>query len=232
MRLTIPTAALAFGLSGCALEDRFLLEVPVVAGGTGIRQLDAGDGATIALDEASVTFSDLRLEEPPTEGMASLLSRLSPIQAAWAHPGHDYPGDVAGELLGTFTVDLLGEDQPLGLAPCYEGEYATGRIGLSGTVAVLAGVYRDGAGAERSFRFEVEADQAITAIPFDEIVSASAPPERLELRFDLWSALKFTDWSVPDADGDALLTMADPPYDNTVRFGVVATPTWSLSLVP
>ena len=217
---------------GCAIDDRSAVDVPVVAGGTGVGTLVAADGGTVTLEAAEVTFVDLRLEEPPDADPVAVLSAFSLFGTAYAHPGHDYPGDVAGELLGTFTVDLLAPDAELGLARCYEGSFSTGRVTVSGTVATVAGQHRDASGTARPFRFEVTADDDIVGIPFEALLLAGNPPEHVALRFDLAHALAFVDWSAPDTDGDGVLTVADDVYGNTVRFGVLATPTWSLALVP
>lgn len=225
------TAGLALVLVGCGIDDRALLAVPVVAGGAE-DQLGATDGGTIVLDEAHVTFADLRLEEPPETDVASLLLRLSPIQAAHAHPGHDYPGAVGGELLGTYDLDLLGGERELGGAAMYEGAYATGRVTLAGSCAAIGGVHRAPDGTERTFRFEIAADQDVIGIPFEAEIDAERAPERIEVRFDPEEALAFVDWTVADADGDGVLTAADGTYGNTVTFGVVATPSWTLELVP
>lgn len=199
--------ALMLAVSGCTVADRALVEIPVRVGGTGA--LPPG----VTLTEATVTFSDLRLEEPPAS--TAWLERLSGVSAAYAHPGHDYPGDVAGELLGTFTVDLLAADASLGVAPCYEGTFATGRVAVAGTVAVLAGEH-DGA----SFRFEVAAEQEIIGIPFAVTLDDAAPWSSIDLRFDPARALSFVDWGAPEE------------WNNEALFGVVATPTWSLEVVP
>lgn len=50
------------------------------------------------------------------------------------------------------------------------------------------------------------------------------------LGVDLAHALSFVDWTTPDADGDGALTEADGALANTVLFGVVATPTFTLTL--
>jgi len=216
-------------VAGC-IDPRLAMDVPVVAGGADAADLTTSDGGTVLIEEATVTFGDLRLEQPAVT-VASVLRALSPIQAAYAHPGHDYPGDVAGELLGTFTVDLLAEDAELGDAACYEGDYATGRVSLAGIAALVAGTYTNAAGDSRPFRFEVTADQDIVAIPFETTMSLADPPEAVSLRFDLAAALAYVDWTAPDTDGDGTLTIADADYDNTVRFGIVATPSWSLAVV-
>ncbi len=219
---------LAITTTGCTVDDRALLEVPVLAGGTDAEL--ATSGGTVVLSEASVTFSDLRLEEPSALDLASRVTNAL-YPAAYAHPGHDYPGDVAGELLGTFTVDLLAEDAELGSALCYEGPYATARIGLEGAVSTLVGDFVDGQGVAHPFRFEVDASQPVTGIPFVTELSAEGAPAAIELRFDPEQALRYVDWT-PDEDGDGLLTGIDGTFANTVRFGVVATPSWSLVVAP
>lgn len=224
---------LVLALAGCGAEGRRSMTVPVTAGGAGAEPFAASDGGTVALSEASIAFSDLRLEEPAAdEGATARVFRLlSPIQAAYAHPGHDYPGDVTGELLGAFTVDLLADDQDLGGALCYEGRYATGRVSLAGTAAILAGTHT-GPGGDRAFRFVVPAEQDIIGIPFEVDLSADAPPTSIGLGFDPAKALQFVDWTGDDGDGDGVLTVADGTFANTATFGVVATPTWSLTETP
>lgn len=223
-----------FGLLGaCQYESRALVDIPIEASGASEREWTLDGGGLLAIDEASVTFSDLRLEEPPAADLASLL-RSAPLglwgaAPAYAHPGHDYPGDVAGELLGTFTVDLLAPAQALGAAPCYEGAYSTGRVTLSGTALHIAGSYTSPEGETVPLLLDVDVDQDIIGIPFDAEIAAESPPGAIVVRFDLRRALQFTDWSLPESDGDGEITMADSPYGNTVLFGAVSTPTWSLS---
>jgi hypothetical protein len=139
-------------------------------------------------------------------------------------------GDVAGELVGTWTLDLLGAPTELGSASCYEGTYATGRVNVEPSPAVtLEGVATTSTG-DVAFRFVVEPEQEITGIPFEAELDADAPPSGLMLGVDLAHALSFVDWTTPDADGDGALTEADGALANTVLFGVVATPTFTLTL--
>lgn len=221
-------------LSACSVDDRLPLQIPIRAGGTGVDSLTTVDGGILALTRATVTFADLRLEEPAGDDTtaASLIERLWPIPSAYAHPGHDYPGAVGAELLGTYTVDLLADDVELGVADGYEGELATGRVTVAGTMASFAGTHTTAGGTAVPFDFEVVADQDIIGIPFQETLSASSPPTSVDLRFDLEHALSFVDWTAADSDGDGVLTVADDIYGNTVLFGAVATPSWTLTLVP
>jgi hypothetical protein len=219
-------------LVACEIEERLPIELPVVAGGTEVSSLATADGGTVELETATVTFTDLRLEEPAWETTtAALIRRFDPIATAMAHPGHDQAGDVAAELLGTFTVDLLADDTVLGTARGYEGTYATGRVHLSGVVAELTGTFTSASGEARPFAFTVAADQDVVGIPFDETLRAASPPAEVDLRFDTAHALSFVDWTEPDGDGDGTLTMADGTFGNTTTFGVVSTPSWSLTLV-
>lgn len=213
-------------LAGCA-DDRALLPVPVTVTPSAA-EVQPAEGVTATLTAASMTLTDLRLEAPAeTARRGPILPFISP---ALAHPGHDFAGDVAGELVGTWTLDLLAGPTALGSASCYEGSYATGRVGilpspsvlLEGTATTLAG--------EVAFRFTLEPDQEITGIPFAVELDADAPPAGITLGVDLGHALSFVDWATPDGDGDGLLTEADGVLANTVLFGVVATPTFTLAL--
>lgn len=230
-------------LLACA-EDRALLTVPVSFEGSPA-DVAPVDGVTVALTEATVTLSDLRLEGPdalaqrggggekqgpPSRRSGSVASQGAPVSwiarlvpAAAAHPGHDFAGDVAGELLGMWTLDLLA-DNTLGDAACYDGEYATGRVSILSPAVFAGTAIVDGVATP--FRFEVAPDQEITGLPF--VTTFAGSPRTIVLGVDLAHALSFVDWRTLDADGDDTLTTADGAIANTALFGVVATPTWTL----
>ena len=214
-------------LTGCA-TDRTLLEVPVTVAAAP-SEVTTDDGIALTLTSASYALADLRFEYP-AQTTASLWEALSPIASAYAHPGHDFNGGIGGELLGSWTIDLLAGPSELGQAAIYDGEYATGHLTLppEGTVA-LTGTASTAAG-ERAFRFELLPDQEVTGIPFEVTIDPDRPPTGITLDVDLGHALSFVDWTTEDADGDDVLTSADGALENTVSFGVVATPSFHLSL--
>lgn len=217
--------ALLVLLSGCA-EDRALLALPVtVSPSPG--EVEPAAGVSVTLTTASLTLSDLRLEAPAQTARRLPLPFVS---TAHAHPGHDFAGDVAGELVGTWTLDLLGVATELGAASCYEGSYATGRVDVEPAPAVTLEGTATTSGGDVPFRFVVAPDQEVTGIPFEVELDADAPPSGLALAVDLAHALSFVDWTTPDADGDGALTEVDGALANTVLFGVVATPTFTLTL--
>ena len=72
----------------------------------------------------------------------------------------------------------------------------------------------------------------VARIGFDAGITAAAPPSGITLAADPAHALAFVDWRTPDADGDGTLTTADGALANTALFGLVATPTWTLTLEP
>lgn len=212
-------------LVGCT-ADRVLVQVPVEVEPTPA-ELSTDDGTTVRLTAASLVLADLRFEHPATT-TASLWRALSPIPVAQAHPGHDFAGGVGGELVGQWTVDLLGPGSELGVAGLYDGSYATGHLTLpAGGLVILEGTASTGSG-ERSFRFELEPDHEVTGIPFEVEVVPETPPTRIVLGFDAGHALSFVDWSTPAAGEQ--LTLDDGVLRNTVDFGVVATPSYTLTL--
>jgi hypothetical protein len=221
--------ALLVLVAGCAIDDRMSIEVPVQSGGVDLGPFVDEAGVT-TVDEASVTFSDLRLEEPPATGLTARLGTALGGTAAYAHPGHDYPGDVAGELLGTFTVDLLGAPDELGPAVCYDGRYATARVSVAGAFATFGGTYSPQGGAPVPFHFVVSADQDILDLPFEVTLDAAAPPDAILVTFDVGRVFSYVDWSEGDTDADGVLTDADGSFGNTIRFGAVASPTWAVAL--
>jgi hypothetical protein len=210
-----------FWLAACTVDQPALVGVPVSAGGawTGAATLD---GVPVRLDEASVTFADLRLKAP-----AAPVVRFGGFgAAAWAHPGHDFAGDVVGELLGSFTVDLLGEDTPIGEATCYAGATETATIQLAGEVRLVGVATVDG--VDRPFRLIVTEDTLVDGIPFEATIAAESPSPLLVLA-DPAELLSHVDLRTPDADGDGALTIADGVVENTLRFGARSVLAWSIT---
>lgn len=213
-----------FLLVACGAEDPALLSVPVTFRAAG-DEVTPAEGVVLLLNEATLSLSDLRLEAPAETAISWSL-----IPAAHAHPGHDFAGDVAGELTGTWTLNLIGEDLRLGEAACYEGDYATGRLTvLPEPVARLAGTATLG-GTTLPFLFELAPDQEITGLSFGAEMSADEPPGGIGLGVDLAHIFSFVDWQEGDTDGDGTLTVSDGTFGNTLLFGLVATPTWTIRL--
>ena len=213
---------------GACTADRALLEIPVTIAPSA-DTVTTDDGVALTLTTASYTLSDLRFEYP-ADTTASVMRLLSPTPVAHAHPGHDFAGGVGGELLGTWTVDLLAGPIDLGAASVYDGAFGTGRLTLpEGGVVRLQGAASTADGA-RAFAFEVAPDAAVTGIPFQVTLDAEHPPRAIVLSVDVGHALSFVDWSTPDEDADGVLTTADGLLTNTVSFGVVATPSFTLQL--
>ncbi len=216
--------AVALVLTAC-VADRAPLDVPVrFAAGEPTWTVD---GVDVRLTRAEATLADLWLEGPADARAAWRLPSLVP--SAWAHPGHDFAGDLTGELVGTWSLDLLAGDAELGVARCYEGPTATARLQLVGTPPTRLSGVAVVDGTERPFDFVVPAASAIAGIPFTITLDAEAPPAGLRVGVDLAHALSFVDWRTPDADADGVLTVADGVLDRTVTFGVVSTPTWNLT---
>lgn len=203
-------------LFACAVSNPVLLDVPVTASAT----LPEG----ITLTTASLTVSDVQFESPATaRARPVVFPGALLVGRAEAHPGHDFDGGVAGELLGSWTLDLLGGPTLLGDARLYDGDYATARLLLTGT-ASFAGTTADGA----AFALDAAIEDDVTGIPFVASISGEAPPARLGLTVDVAHLLSFV--SFGDTDGDAIVTTADGDTASTFRFGVTATPTFSLSV--
>ena len=212
-------------LLGCAVDDRLALTVPVTALALDDATLRPADGVSLTLTTAQITLADLRLEAPAA---VSWRPRLLPV--VYAHPGHDLAGGVAGELLGEWTLDLLGDDLVLGEALCYEGPLATARLSLLPTPALrLAGLALVD-GVERPFSLTLSPDQEITGAPLEAELSAASPPGGLRLSVDLNHGLSFIDWRTSDTDADGTFTEADGATLNTALFGLTSTPTWRLTL--
>lgn len=207
-------------LASCAV-DRQLVQVPVREVGSA-SEFSPESGVDVRIDRAVLHVADFRFEGPATASWS--LPSLS--STAWAHPGHDFAGEVGGELVGTFEVDVLGEERELGIAECFEGTYATARFDLRGPVELEGIATVDG--QDRPFRFHFEAEEDISGVPFEAVIEPGDPSVLLAI--DLEHALSFVDWRTPDDDGDAVLTLSDGQIANTFTFGVHSTATYTMNL--
>lgn len=179
------------------------------------------DGRHLTLQRASLTLGDLYLHEPAQTRTASFDPLQLLIGTAHAHPGHDDAGDVSGELLGTWRVDLLGGIQPLGDALVYEGALASATLALAPEPVVLEGTITDDAGT-RPFAFEILPDQVLAGLPMEAQLSMHDTPT-LRIEIDAAWILSFADLDAPDDDGDGVLTGADGDNASLIRFGVHST---------
>lgn len=211
-------------LGGCGGEGRALLFIPVDfhPGESGV--IYPGDEVEITLKEASISIEDIRLESPLTAS-----NRANP-EGLMAHPGHEGSGEVGGELLGTFTLDLLGGRQALGEASVYTGTYATASLGLAASPELL--LRGDAWVGERlrPFDFEVALSGRVEGMEFEGEISGDGAAPSITLRVDVAHILSFGDWETEDSDGDGVLTLADGAFENTIPFGVLSTPSWGLDI--
>ena len=212
---------------GCAQPDRQTVEVPASATSLGsLPTFELDDGTSFEMTTATLRFGNVRLEAPPEE----ITWRPTLVRRAWAHPGHDFAGSAAGELLGTFEVDLLAGEQDLGVASMLEGDYASARLDWPADVAAveLSGTVTLPGGAPLPFEFAVREERQITGMQLIAEVHADTPPTHLTLRLDLATMLGFTAWTTAsDEDGDGTLTAADGTLANTVSFGARTSAAWT-----
>ena len=223
----LPALLVLATLSACG-DDRAMLTLPASAGLAPV-PLSPAEGVTLRLSAARLSLADLTIEAP----LAKTASFTPPslISSAWAHPGHDAAGETTCALSGVWTVDLLGPELPLGALRCFEGPTAAAHLRVSPSPPALIEGVAELDGGEVPFRFTLAPDQAITGLPFVTELRAEAPPAGALLTVDLAHALSFVDWRSPDEDGDGLLTEADGATANTAAFGLLATPTYALTLV-
>lgn len=112
LRCALLLVALSMGSAGCEGTDAARVALPLVVDGTEAREVVTADGWSVALDEARLAIADVRLRRGGEEH-ASWLTPLSRwlIPSAHAHPGHTVGGDVVGEALGRYRIDLLADDE-------------------------------------------------------------------------------------------------------------------------
>lgn len=198
------------------IDARAPVAMPVrFEGGSPDLQLEAG---AIHLDRAELEVADLRMESAP---VARWLPSL--VGTATAHPGHEFAGSVRGELLGSWTLDLVGPPTDLGTAEGWEGDVATASFD-AGTL-VLAGTWTGPEGSV-PFDLEVEVDRPIVGVESLFSLDADEPPS-LSLSAHVDHALGFVEWA--ETDGDGIVTAADGTLRNTALFGITSSTSWTLA---
>ncbi len=215
-------SAVALAAACAVAPGRGELQATVVAVPVSETTWQDADGNLFELQHASIALENLYLHERGNTRAASWSPMGLFVGTAYAHPGHDDSGDVAGELLGSWPIDLLGGETELGQAILFEGALASATLGLADAAVVLQGAVTDPSGTVRPFDFEVWPSQDLTGLPFDAAFSATERPT-LHVEVDAAWILSFVDWQADDTDGDGVLTEADADLEALVLFGVHST---------
>ncbi len=209
-------------LAACTAEPPRLYSLPVTADPVDGAAWTTADGAAITLTLATLTFADLRLYTPP----AAIVAWPSLVPTALAHPGAAIRGDTAGELLGTWTVDLLEGPVQLGSASCYLGAFSTASVQLAGALA-LHGTATPAGGEPVAFSFDASLSESAEDLPFETTLT---PDSTLTLSIHGQSLLSHVDWSTTPVE--TTLTLSDGALANTVAFGARSAGTWTLAVSP
>lgn len=209
-------------LAACTAEPPRLYSVPVTADPVDGPTWTTADGVAITLTEATLTFADLRLYTPP----AAIVVWPSLVPTASAHPGAALRGETAGELLGTWTVDLLGGPVQLGSASCYLGAFATASLQLAGALT-LHGAATPATGEPVAFTFDTTLSDVAEDLLFETTLT---PDSALILSVHAAALLSHVDWST--APVETALTLNDGALGNVVAFGARSADTWTLAVSP
>ncbi len=216
---TLCTATL-LALTSC-IEERLPVTVPVVFEGASSSSIPV-EGGVLELDTATALAADLRFESAPD---VAWVPRLLPV--AHAHPGHDFAGSLRAELLGEWTLDLLGGSTDLGIANGFEGDLATARFDV-GQLQVT-GLYTPDDGTPIPVELDLPLDRAVVGIGVEPVeLSAVAPLEGLVWTVDLQAVFAFTPFA--DSDGDGRITPADQDVTNTLVFGATSIDSWAVQV--
>lgn len=230
---------LPLSLAACAAKEPAAVTVPLSWAPAPLdAPLVVGDREIeVEISAGSLTFADLRLHAP-----AETAARWSPadllLGRAHAHPGHDPAGDALLEALGVWTETVPGpapaEVAALGALSGWEGEVASGSLRLAPDAPqVLEGALREGE-VELPFAVALTLDDPISGLRVSAELDAEAPPAGVSLGFDLGLALQPLLESGPldalDGDGDGALTEADAAADNALRFGLLSSNSWTITV--
>lgn len=108
----VPLVAALCSPSG---DEPARVTLPVEASGEGLEEITNDEGWTVTLSVFRLAISDIEFTiEGDTHASSApgLLDLLIP--SAYAHPGHYAGGEVTGELLGDFLLNLMDKEQSLG----------------------------------------------------------------------------------------------------------------------
>jgi hypothetical protein len=215
-------------LAGCSFDPPVLLDVPLSVMWLSEPTWMTEDGHTVTVIDATLPIADVRLESPAEE----VAWNFSLLPTAYAHPGHDFAGSVAGEWLGEGALVLGGDEEPgvaqeLGIASCYTGDYATGRFQLRGDYVIVGTVALAG-GGEVLFRFTAPIDRLVSGVPFVARLAEEPAPRGVQLGVYTSLLLRWVDWSTDPVDGE--LTLEDGALGNSVPFGLTSSASWMFTL--
>ncbi len=96
-------------------DETAQVTLPVKATGSGLETVTNTEGWEVTLSEFKLAISDIEFTiggETHASNESGLSRMLAPF--AFAHPGHYAGGEVTGELLGNFVLDLMENSQALG----------------------------------------------------------------------------------------------------------------------
>ncbi len=120
-------SVLAIGVCSPEGEEPARLTLPFVVSDAGIEPVENAEGWTVTLSAFRLAVADIEFTIEG-ETHASLSDLIVP--PAMAHPGHYAGGEVTGELLGRFILDLQGGEHPVGDATLLTGEYHGVNLGF------------------------------------------------------------------------------------------------------
>lgn len=190
------------GVASCAgAEEPVRVELPVAVDPSGMLPVQTDLGYDIELSEARLVIDDLQFTMAGEAHVVSVWRRVTDtlIPEAHAHPGHYQGGDVTGELLGHFVLDLLDAgNAPMGMATLIVGRYQAANFtfgqagaadGLTDGDALLghtASLVGQASRAGRNVGFSVVVDaplgRQLVGAPFEvEVTSSSQFRVGLEL---------------------------------------------------
>ncbi len=198
-----------------------LRDVPLFAGGAPTPEIELG-GARFELSALTFEVADLRLYAP------AQVSWFQNLGTARAHPGHDNAGDVLGELLGNWELDLLADPALLGEAQVYSGELA--QLTFTARTARLVG-HRTLGGQVLGFDLSLDLEEEeISGVPLSFELSPEGAVPTLTLLGHALAMLELSLIEVAmDTDGDGSLTLTDSSLANSLPYALLSTLSWSAS---
>lgn len=207
-----------------------LRDLEVEAGGAGETNVRL-TGAELSFERFVLTVEDLRLHEARvTARLGPPLPWLLTPTVAGAHPGHEGAGDVRGELLGRFPLDLLGLPIALGSAQVYSGSIASLSLGV-GEARIEGSLRREGQQWPVAFHLDLGGER-VEGIPVSLELAAEGAAPTLVLRGDVAA---FADAALlgqaSDTDGDGMIGLADGTLENSLAFGLRSTTIWTAQAV-
>ncbi|MDJ0762094.1 MAG: hypothetical protein QNJ97_03820 [Myxococcota bacterium] len=197
-------------------DEPALVMLPLTSRGTGLEPCITDLGWRVQVSTFRLAVRDFEFTiEGETHAKRWLPIKRLLVPEAMAHPGHDGGGDVTGELLGDFLLDLVGSNgQSLGNAALLEGDYHGANLAFR-SAGLMDGLNSDDPIFGHTAYLAGTAQKNDLLLAFTAVIDVSPDTQmvgglfNLKVREDTVATLVFEVLTTDPAEGDTLFDGID-----------------------